>query len=76
MNIEKQVKEVFADLFEMDEEEVHNTDTMEDIDDWDSLMHIQLMLALEKEFSIKFSTQQIMEMKSVANIIQIISSKF
>ena len=76
MNIEKQVKEVFADLFEMDEEEVHNTDTMEDIDDWDSLMHIQLMLVLEKEFNIKFSTQQIMEMKSVANIIQIISSKF
>ena len=76
MNIEKQVKEVFADLFEMDVEEVHNTDTMEDIDDWDSLMHIQLMLALEKEFSIKFSTQQIMEMKSVADIIQIISSKF
>ena len=75
MNIEQRVKQVFADLFEMELEEIENTLEMNDMEEWDSLMHIQLILALEKEFSIKFTTQQIFDMKSIVAIIEIIQQR-
>lgn len=73
MNNELRVKKVFGDLFEMEEEALDNSLTMDDVEEWDSLMHIQLVLALEKEFGIKFTTQQIVDMKSIGEIIRIIS---
>lgn len=73
MNNELRVKKVFGDLFEMEEEALDNSMTMDDVEEWDSLMHIQLALALEKEFGIKFTTQQIVDMKSIGEIIRIIS---
>lgn len=75
MNIEQRVKQVFAELFEKELDEIENTLEMDDVKEWDSLMHIQLILALEKEFSIKFTTQQILDMKSIAAIIEIIQQK-
>lgn len=73
MEKEVRIKKVFAELFDMEEEEVESTWTMEDVEEWESLMHIQLALALEKEFDIKFTTQQIMDMKSIKEIIRIVN---
>lgn len=75
MSIEQRVKRVFGDLFEMDSDEVKSTLEMNDMEEWDSLMHIQLILALENEFSIKFTTQQILNMKSIATIIETVQQK-
>lgn len=75
MSIEQRVKRVFGDLFEMESDEVKSTLEMNDMEEWDSLMHIQLILALENEFSIKFTTQQILNMKSIATIIETVQQK-
>lgn len=69
MDIELKVKKIFGELFEFEDSEVSLEMTMNDVEEWDSLMHIQLVIALEKEFHIKFSTQQIISMKSVKDTV-------
>lgn len=73
MDNELRIKKIFGELFEIEEDELDNSLTMDDVEEWDSLMHIQLALALEKEFNIKFTTQQIVDMKSIDEIIRIIA---
>jgi acyl carrier protein len=48
---------------------VTDTSSADSLDTWDSLRHMNLMLALEEEFGIKFSDEQIMTMSSVGRIV-------
>lgn len=67
--------EVFQDVF--DNEEIHVSDetTAEDIEDWDSLEHISLIVAVENAFGIKFSMGQVTRMKNVGEMADIILEK-
>ena len=49
--------------------------TAEDIEEWDSLTHIQLITALEKNFGIKFTAKEVMEWDDVQDCIDSIESK-
>lgn len=71
----KTLNEVFRDVF--DDETITVTDgtTADDIEAWDSLEHISLMAAVESEFGIKFSMGQIMTMKNVGEMVDIILQK-
>ena len=51
------------------------TTTANDIEDWDSLEHINLMAAVESEFGIKFSMGQVVTMKNVGEMADIILQK-
>lgn len=51
------------------EQQVTDTSSADSLDTWDSLRHMNLMLALEEEFGIKFSDEQIMTMSSVGRIV-------
>lgn len=66
---------VFQDVF--DDESIHVTDTTtaDDIEDWDSFEHINLVVAVEKEFGIKFSMGQTNKLKNVGEMVDIILSK-
>lgn len=66
---------VFQDVF--DDESIHVTDatTADDIEDWDSFEHINLVVAVEKEFGIKFSMGQTNKLKNVGEMVDIILSK-
>lgn len=66
---------VFRDVFDDDSISVNEETTAEDIEDWDSLEHINLVAAVEKEFGIKFSMGQIVSMKNVGEMIDIILEK-
>ncbi len=66
---------VFCDVFDDEEIEVSETTTADDIEDWDSLEHINLMAAVEKEFAIKFTMGQIVSMKNVGEMVTLILSK-
>jgi len=66
---------VFRDVFDDESIEVTDTTTADDIEDWDSLEHINLVAAVEKEFKIKFSMGQIVSMKNVGEMINIILEK-
>ena len=71
-------EEVFERLNEVFRDEDITVDegtTAEDIDGWDSLEHINLMAAVESEFGIKFSMGQIVTMKNVGEMADIILQK-
>ena len=69
------VQDIFRDV--LDDEEIVLTDatTADDIDEWDSLSHIQLIVAIEKAFKIKFSSKEILSWKNVGELIDCILSR-
>lgn len=70
--IYKNLDEVFQDVF--DDETIHVTDTTtaNDIEDWDSLEHIGLIVAIERKFNIKFNMAEITSLKNVGEMVDII----
>lgn len=66
---------IFQDEFE--DETIHITEetTAGDIEAWDSLAHIGLMVAIEGEFGIKFTMGEVTSMKNVGEIADIILSR-
>lgn len=75
MNTKDRLEQVFQTVFEDDEIEISNETTADDIDAWDSLTHVQLIVAVEKEFSLKFSTVEVMKLKNVGDFIALIEKK-
>ena len=66
------LNEVFQDVFDDDSIEVHDSTTADDIEDWDSLEHINLVVAVEKMFNIKFNMGEVNNMKNVGEMVDII----
>lgn len=71
----EKLNEVFRDVFDDEEITVTETTTADDIEDWDSLEHINLLAAVEQEFGIKFNMGQVVSMKNVGEMAEIIMSK-
>jgi len=69
------LKDVFADVF--DEESITLTPDLsaKDVDGWDSLAHIRLVLTVEKEFKIKFSTSDIVKLQNVGGLVTLIQAR-
>ena len=64
--------EVFQDEFDDDTLHVTDATTANDIEDWDSLEHINLVVAVEKRFKIKFTMGEVAGMKDVGEMVDII----
>lgn len=78
MNNEKifeRINNVFRDIFDDESIIVTETTTANDIEDWDSLEHINLILALEEEFGLKFTMGEVTGMKNVGEAAEIISAR-
>lgn len=75
MNIEKRLEAIFRDVFEDDELQIYAEMSAKDIDDWDSLTHIQLILEIEKAFSVKFTIEEITKTRNVGEFIELLTSK-
>lgn len=73
--IYEQLNEVFRDVFDDDTIEVNDHTTSRDIEDWDSLEHINLIAAIETQFGMKFTMGQVVTMKNVGEMVDIISSQ-
>ena len=71
----EQVQEIFRDI--LDDEDLILTDntTAHDVDGWDSLSHIQLVVAMEQHFKIKFTAKEILSWKNVGELIDSIVVK-
>ena len=70
----EKLNEVFQDVFDDDSITVTDVTTADDIEEWDSLEHINLIAAVEQEFGIKFNMGQIVSMKNVGEMADIILS--
>ena len=67
------VNEVFHEVFDDDSIEVTETTTAKDIEDWDSLMHITLVSEIENAFGFKFMMKDVVGMKDVGEMLDIIA---
>lgn len=65
---------VFQDVFDDDTIHVTPKTTADDIEDWDSLEHITLISAVEREFRMKFKMGEISSMKNVGEMASIIAA--
>lgn len=70
--IYEKLNEVFQDVFDDDTITVNAQTTADDIEDWDSLEHINLVSAVEKEFGMKFTMAQVVGMKNVGEMVDVI----
>lgn len=63
---------VFRDVF--DDEDIHISETTvaDDIEDWDSLSHITLVSALEREFNLQFDLKEIAKLSDVGGMVELI----
>jgi acyl carrier protein len=66
---------VFRDTLDNDDINLTPETTADDIEEWDSLSHIQLIVALEKAFRIKFTTAEITSFKDVGQLAESIVKK-
>lgn len=71
----ERVNAVFRDIFDDDHIVVTDTTTANDIEDWESLEHINLIVGIENEFGIKFNMGQVNGMKNVGEMVDIILTK-
>lgn len=70
-----QITEVFANTLDEDNVTLTETSTADDVEGWDSLTHVQLVVAVEKKFKIRFTSREIQSWKNVGEMIDSISSK-
>jgi len=70
-----EIQEIFCDVLDNEEIILNDGTSANDIDEWDSLSHIQLIVALEKHFKIKFTSREILSWKNVGEMIDSINIK-
>lgn len=75
MDIKRILQEIFRRVFDDDSIILFDGMTANDIEDWDSLMHIDLIIEIEKVFSITFTTEEVLKTSNVGEFIQLIEAK-
>ena len=74
-DILNEVQVIFRDVLDNDEIVLEAGMTADDIEEWDSLTHIQLIVAIEKHFKVKFTSREIMSWQNVGQMIACIANK-
>jgi acyl carrier protein len=75
MTVEARLAKVFHDTFRFDAAKFSLATVPEDVPNWDSIGHMNLVANLEREFGLQFEVDEIMEMASAAKIVEILHGK-
>jgi acyl carrier protein len=73
--IYERLTQLFQDIFDDDSISVTPELSAKDVDGWDSVTHIRLMLTVEKAFEIKFSTSEIGNLKNTGDLVTLIKAR-
>ncbi len=68
------IKKVMANIFGIDGNLINNNSSPDNIDNWDSLKHMSLIVALEEEFEIEFSDDEIFNTMSYSLIVDVLET--
>ena len=66
------VTEIFRDVFDDDEIVIGDETNSADIEDWDSLEHIELVINMEKHFGLKFNIKEVNKLQNVGEMVDLI----
>jgi acyl carrier protein len=74
-----ELQDVFREVFDDDEIVLNEATTAADIDGWDSMMHINLIIAIEKRFGVRFAAAEISRTKgddqNIGSLVEMLESK-
>lgn len=69
------VQDIFRDVLDNEEIALNSETTADDIEEWDSLSHIQLIVTIEKAFKIKFTSKEILSWNNVGEMVECICGR-
>lgn len=75
IEILKQVTEIFSEVMENPAIKLNESTSADDVAEWDSLTHIQLVVTLERHFKLRFTTAEIQSWNSVGEMLNTIEAK-
>ena len=71
----EQIRTMASDLFGVPVEQITAASSPQTLENWDSIQHLNLVLAVEEKFSVQLSPEEIEEMKSVGETAKLVESK-
>ena len=71
----EKLNEIFIDVLDLDKCELTDDTSSDDIEEWDSLSHIQLMDAIQKAFKIKIKAREMVSWKNIGEMVDSILEK-
>ncbi len=71
----EKLNQVFQNVFDDDEIQITPQTTAKDVEGWDSLMHVTLVVNVEKAFQVKFSSTEVASLKNVGDLLALIESR-
>ncbi|MCR5301457.1 MAG: acyl carrier protein [Lachnospiraceae bacterium] len=74
-DIMEKVRRIFRDVFDDETLVITDSTNSSDIEDWDSLEHITLVVSMEKEFDLKFDLKEVNKLANVGEMVDLIASK-
>jgi len=75
MAIQEKVIQVLINIFQVSPDKISTETTSDNVENWDSMNHINMILALEQEFGISYDEEQAVSMLSVGEIIEVTKGK-
>jgi len=73
--VDQRIKEIMADVLNLDSKSIDETTAKDHIESWDSLNHINLVMAIEQEFQVSFDVSEIESMLSFSDIMEVLDRK-
>lgn len=75
MNTFEEVQDVFREVFQDDDLVIEDSTSADDIEDWDSLRHVTLIVQVERATGVRFTSSEVAELKNVGQLVALVDSK-
>ncbi len=74
-SIKQEITEIFEEVMDLEDVTLKDDTTANDIEEWDSLSHIRLIIAIERSFGIKFTNAEIESLKKFGDLVALVGRK-